>query len=566
MLPVSYWVIAFILAFLRTGSLYFYNGEKSIATSAPYVYILVSLTCFLFYAFIFAVLIFSLHAIFTRFTDKLFDHTVTSNGQSNWLAYVILFFGWLPNLIIRYPGAICFDTWRVLHIYAQRRILDSQNGVLYSLIMGKCLQFFEQMDHINWGLWFVVVVQYLLAVFVFGYSIQLFQRMKIRREIVGLIVIFYLLCPCIIGYFGVATKDEPYSVLMFFLTILLMEFSIDPSEFCNSKLRLFFLYFSVSGVCLLRKNGIYVVGLSSLFFVPTVVRERGAKQFLIPFIVIVVSCLSIFPVKGFISCRYRVGFNSVRESLSLPFQQTARYVKYHRKDVTNEERRVIDDVLGYKTLAKRYNPKTSDPVKGGYREHNEKLPAYFKVWIKQFFRHPFCYLAATWEQNYYLFVPEAEWDNITLFLDCDTIYKEGETFFLPKRWKKFHKRVFYKPPVLKSWKEWAISKYYQLHKQIPIGMMSNVSVNTYSLFLLFSLMFIERKRWQYVFPLMLLTVLCVVLGPAIQGHPRYMFPVIYSMPSLIVYTMFSFRREPTEVCQEVTINEVEDDRSNEEIH
>ena len=65
---------------------------------------------------------------------------------------------------------------------------------------------------------------------------------------------------------------------------------------------------------------------------------------------------------------------------------------------------------------------------------------------------------------------------------------------------------------------------------------------------------------------MLLTVLCVVLGPAIQGHPRYMFPVIYSMPSLIVYTMFSFRREPTEVCQEVTINEVEDDRSNEEIH
>ncbi|MBQ7529388.1 hypothetical protein IJT10_05750, partial [bacterium] len=117
LLSVSYWLLAVILAFLRTGSLYFYNGEEYLATNALCIYVLICLVRFVSLTLIFAILIFLLRVGFKKFADKLFDDTLSINNK--WLAYGILFFGWLPNLIIKYPGAMCWDTWCMLFSYLE---------------------------------------------------------------------------------------------------------------------------------------------------------------------------------------------------------------------------------------------------------------------------------------------------------------------------------------------------------------------------------------------------------------------------------------------------------------
>ena len=88
---------------------------------------------------------------------------------------------------------------------------------------------------------------------------------------------------------------------------------------------------------------------------------------------------------------------SIRETLSIPFQQTARYVKYYDKDLSKNDIKVIDKVLEYETLAKRYNPTISDPVKNEFNKYTTKkeLLAYLKVWFKCFFKHPLVYIEAT---------------------------------------------------------------------------------------------------------------------------------------------------------------------------
>ena len=48
--------------------------------------------------------------------------------------------------------------------------------------------------------------------------------------------------------------------------------------------------------------------------------------------------------------------NSPKEMLSLPFQQTARFVSEYESEITDEERTVIDRVLIYDQLADRYRP------------------------------------------------------------------------------------------------------------------------------------------------------------------------------------------------------------------
>ena len=80
---------------------------------------------------------------------------------------------------------------------------------------------------------------------------------------------------------------------------------------------------------------------------------------------------------------FKITSGSIRETLSIPFQQTARYVKYHSDDLTQEDIIVIDKVLGYDDLAERYDPEISDPVKNKFNKYtsNGELMDYLKDWL-----------------------------------------------------------------------------------------------------------------------------------------------------------------------------------------
>ena len=83
----------------------------------------------------------------------------------------------------------------------------------------------------------------------------------------------------------------------------------------------------------------------------------------------------------------KIPAGSVREQLSVPFQQTARYVKEHEKEISEEEKEKIDKVLGYDTLKERYNPNLADPVKNQYNKYTTKkqLKDYFQSLVERVF-------------------------------------------------------------------------------------------------------------------------------------------------------------------------------------
>ena len=72
-----------------------------------------------------------------------------------------------------------------------------------------------------------------------------------------------------------------------------------------------------------------------------------------------------------------------QEALSVCFQQTARYVKYHGDEVTQEEEEAIKKVLNYKDIGNLYDPNLSDPVKKTFKTEStsEDLKNYFVVII-----------------------------------------------------------------------------------------------------------------------------------------------------------------------------------------
>ena len=101
-----------------------------------------------------------------------------------------------------------------------------------------------------------------------------------------------------------------------------------------------------------------------------------------------------------------------KEALSIPFQQTARYLKTHPSDITAEEYRTINRVLDISDIIRDYAPLTAAYTKKTYKiegdpEENKKLAAYLKTAAKLFFRHPLTGLQATMANSfgYYAFTP-----------------------------------------------------------------------------------------------------------------------------------------------------------------
>ena len=69
-----------------------------------------------------------------------------------------------------------------------------------------------------------------------------------------------------------------------------------------------------------------------------------------------------------------------QEALSVCFQQTARYIKYHGDEVTESEKEAIDKVLKYEVIGELYDPNLSDSVKKTFKTEStsEDLKNYFK--------------------------------------------------------------------------------------------------------------------------------------------------------------------------------------------
>ncbi len=88
---------------------------------------------------------------------------------------------------------------------------------------------------------------------------------------------------------------------------------------------------------------------------------------------------------------------SVIESLSVPFQQTARYVCEHTDEVTEYERQVIEREFGFDNMF-HYDPVISDPIKIRFRCID--VPEYLKVWFQMFLKHPGTYVSAFINKGY----------------------------------------------------------------------------------------------------------------------------------------------------------------------
>lgn len=527
-MSVLYVVSAILISVLRTGSLFFYQQEWLRALPTMQLVVLVAVRLALYTALTLLAIYLMKHLLTFAEASPIRKYIRLTNRHI-YLAFGVL---WTVVLLLRYPGAVCWDSWFMLAGF-RRHDISSHHSVFISLVMGTIVNAFESLGHANWGLFLYCGIELLLQVYASAQTIILCRDLGVRDELVVVFLLALLFDPYLIGYVGVAFKDSVYAsaVILFTIELIKCTFNIGEehkSEGSIDKRCLGTLVVLSLIITLTRKNGIYIV--AAAVGCSFILRKRLFERKL--WLYLLIATIVSFSSLQFIEAKFAMHQGSVREALSLPFQQVARCVRDHGDELSEQDRAIIDDVLGIDSLAIRYNPRIADPVKNMYNEDNTSLGQFLALWGRLLLRYPKSFVAATWEQNYYLFVPEAEVDDIVLFQNDNVGYEIGQTVVVSDYTDDYEK-IFYTPKFLDGLQAWFIQDMYALHYSPPVAFFCNVAINVIVFLLLFAIALKEcdRKTLLAFVPGMV-SLLFIVIGPVIHGHPRYAFPIIFALPLL----------------------------------
>lgn len=461
---------------------------------------------------------------------------------------------WFFHILLRYPGVMGYDNWNELAYYFGYKTYTTAQPVFHTWVLGSFVRIGLFLGSANLGLFLLVIFQSLIMSAVLAYSLLLMKRWGTFLWLRILVMGIYSIAPYYVGYVSFPIKDFLYTAFFLLFILCLMELIIHRQGFWENKFHTIIWLISSCFMILFRKNGVFIYApVICLLFINLIcmcIIKKGVKlnwrKIGTIAVCLLLPLLLTKAINGYIGYHYHIEKDSLKEMFSLPFQQTARYVREYGEEITEVEKQAIEKVLDYDKLAEIYLEFTADPVKTTYHAKDiEELKDYFVVWFKQFLKHPVCYLEALWNQNYYIFYPDI--DNIVYNKNCNV----GEEIMMESG---LLEEVYFEVPEGMHGIAAIMVSYYSLMTRFPIiGMFSNVAFYIMLLFVILIFMLNDncKRELLIMFPL-LLSFVTILLAPQIQNQPRYAFPIIYAMPIVVAFYCYisgSFERRTEIIIQ-----------------
>lgn len=300
---------------------------------------------------------------------------------------------WLPWVAVFWPGSVDWDSWGQISQVIGVQEMTAHHTVLSTWLHGWLFRLGRALGSDNLGVFLYIVLQFLVCAWVFGQVTAFAARLGCSRGVQYAVTAFFALNPIWGAFIQTQVKDTLYTGLFVLFVLKTADLLLFPQEWQGSRPRL--TAYAVLGVlcCLLRKNGIYAVVPMLLASAFTVSEKRLRRPVLA---VLLAVCIGSFGFDTFTEKVLDIPAGSVGEALSVPMQQTARYIRDYGNEVTDDERTAIEKVLDYDAIAQSYMPELSDGVKQYYKNPGKgDLARYMLVWAKMLLKHPVCYFEAT---------------------------------------------------------------------------------------------------------------------------------------------------------------------------
>lgn len=300
---------------------------------------------------------------------------------------------WLPWVAVFWPGSVDWDSWGQISQVLGVQEMTAHHTVLSTWLHGWLFRLGRALGSDNLGVFLYIVLQFLVCAWVFGQVTAFAARLGCSRGVQYAVTAFFALDPIWGAFIQTQVKDTLYTGLFVLFVLKTADLLLFPQKWQGNRPRL--TAYAVLGVlcCLLRKNGIYAVVPMLLVSACTVSEKRLRRPVLA---VLLAVCIGSFGFDMFTEKVLDIPAGSVGEALSVPMQQTARYIRDYGNEVTDDERTAIEKVLDCDAIAQSYMPELSDGVKQYYKNPGKgDLTRYMLVWAKMLLKHPVCYFEAT---------------------------------------------------------------------------------------------------------------------------------------------------------------------------
>ena len=321
----------------------------------------------------------------------------------------------------------------------------------------------------------------------------------------------YSLVPIFPFYALSTNKDMFFSLLMLLYIIKIYELikyeNYDFKNWISLIIISTFLFLS-------RNNGIYTIFLSLpiAFFI-----LKDKRKYI--FSSIMVITLFYIGYNKVILPHFEITSTSVREMLSIPFQQTANLIVKDEKLISVHDKKIISQILDYDVIKKAYDPELADHVKNTFNKNStdDDLNAYFKVWIKYLFLKPSIYMNATINNVYGYFYP----DTNRWYLYYTYNKKLAEAGF------DYHFNNF---KTLRN----VLSGYGQAFQYIPVlNVFVNIGLSVWIYLYLVVILLVDKNKKMILLLTPALSLILVCVASPANAYFRYALPYILSLPLVV---------------------------------
>ena len=452
-------------------------------------------------------------------------------------SFLIIFGCWLIWLIAYYPATVDYDSEWQLCTYLGYWERSNHHPWFATCVLGICYQLGKSIYNDNFGMFLYILPRSIILSAIYARCVLFLKQEGIRNEVCYSIALFFAVTPVWGAYAKQPFKDTFCAGLFcwFIIRTIILIKEIDKKEEIRT---ISCALFALSGLmtALFRSNYYYVMIIAVILIAAVmIVRKEHALKIGILFLGIFGYMFFNFYITNYAG----VVPTESREALSIPFQQTARTVKYHGAEMSQKERLGIDGLLNFEAIGENYCPGFADPVKDTAKEYptKDELLGYFSVWAKQSWKYRHSYIEAFIADSfgYYAFTDEFSGGALGNYgmVILDDINKDRDVGFDTL----FDFNYCDKMNRLRSFLE----TYYHYWHNIPVISLTNIiPVYTWLIFLIILYLLIRKKPLLIIPSLVVITAILTCIASPVNGSFRYFIPVAASTPALLACVNYAY--------------------------
>lgn len=459
-----------------------------------------------------------LSAVLSAVINFYRDHTALSS-------FLLCLLCWLPYYLYQYPGIMTPDSInqfeQVLGVIPYNNHHPFAHTMVFALLYKAAFALTGDMV-VSVG--FYTFAQMCLLSAGMAFFISTLRQQRIRPFVLLLLTAFYALIPYHAVFSVTIWKDIPFAAAVLFFNCLLLRLILRGSLLLHERI---LLLFSGMMICLFRSNGWYaflVVVPFLLFFF----RKQKRQVYPCLLVTLLLCVLIKYPVMN----HFQVTQPDLIESLCIPTQQIAA-VLCNDRELTAEERGLIENVIDLTYIKELYNPTFADNMKELVRAGDQEYLAshkkeFFKLWISLGLRYPGDYLDAYIQQTYGYWYP-------------DSFYLVAEAEGVSATELGVSTRHLIGGPLVVKGKELAI----KLGSIVPIyGTLWSMGVACWVLLFSMGTVLVRRETRKLLCYLpSVLLLFTVLIATPVATEFRYVYFMVYSMPFYLMAAMLPYSPE-----------------------